>query len=63
MQNAPLTNLDNDTRRVDGTQLGPVAGIDTGMRGTEYFDTFVSRRITYIGMVPPEWLRPAMKCP
>ena len=25
-----LTNLDNDTRRVDGAQLGPVAGIDTG---------------------------------
>jgi YD repeat-containing protein len=48
-----LTNLDNDTRRVDGAQLGPVYGIDTGTRGTEYFDAFISRRNTYIGYEQP----------
>jgi len=53
VQKATVTNLDNDTRRVDGAQLGAVAGIDTGTRGTEYFDTFVSRRTTYIGLVAP----------
>ncbi len=53
VQAATVTTLDNDTRRVDGAQLGPVAGIDTGTRGTEYFDTFVSRRNTYIGLVAP----------
>jgi len=53
VQKATVTTLDNDTRRVDGAQLGPVSGIDTGTRGTEYFDGFVSRRNTYIGMVMP----------
>ncbi len=41
--------IDNDTRRVDRVRLGPVAGVDTGTRGTEYFDAFESRRQTYIG--------------
>jgi RHS repeat-associated protein len=53
VQFATLTTLNNDTRRVDGAQLGPVSGIDTGTRGTEYFDAFISRRNTYIGMVTP----------
>ncbi len=53
VQKATVTTLDNDTRRVDGAQLGAVAGIDTGTRGTEYFDTFVSRRTTYIGLIAP----------
>lgn len=41
-------NLDNDTRRVDYVRLGPLF-IDTGTRGTYYFDAFESRRATYIG--------------
>jgi YD repeat-containing protein len=41
------------TRRVNAGQLGPIAGIDSGTRGTEYFDAFVSRRSTYIGFSQP----------
>jgi hypothetical protein len=48
-QQANLTNIDNDTRRIDRIRLGAVAGIDSGTRGTEYFDAFESRRQTYIG--------------
>jgi Tol biopolymer transport system component len=48
-QRADLTGMDNDTRRIDRAQLGAVAGIDTGTRGTYYFDLFESRRQTYIG--------------
>ena len=48
-----VTTLDNDTRRVNAGQMGPVAGIDTGTRGTEYFDEFVSRRSSYIGLAAP----------
>lgn len=48
-QRANLTGMDNDTRRIDRVQLGAVAGIDTGTRGTYYFDGFESRRQTYIG--------------
>ena len=44
-----LAGIDNDTQRVDAAWLGPLSGIDTGTRGTEYFDAFVSRRTTYIG--------------
>lgn len=48
-QQASLTGIDNDTRRIDRLRLGAVAGIDTGTRGTYYFDAFESRRQTYIG--------------
>jgi hypothetical protein len=48
-QQANLTGVDNDTRRIDRVRLGAVAGIDTGTRGTYYFDAFESRRQTYIG--------------
>ncbi len=41
--------VDNDTRRVDEVRLGPLAGIDFGTSGTEFFDAFESRRVTYIG--------------
>ena len=41
--------IDNDTRRVDEVRLGATGGIDTGTRGTYYFDQFESRRTTYIG--------------
>ena len=49
VQQANLTGVDNDTRRIDRATLGAVAGIDTGTRGFEYFDAFESRRTTYIG--------------
>ncbi|HEX6268593.1 MAG TPA: hypothetical protein VFZ43_00020 [Anaerolineales bacterium] len=48
-QKANLTGIDNDTRRIDRVRLGAVAGVDTGTRGTYYFDAFESRRQTYIG--------------
>ena len=49
IQRANLTGVDNDTRRIDRVQLGAVSGIDSGTRGTYYFDAFESRRQTYIG--------------
>jgi hypothetical protein len=51
VQQANLTGVDNDTRRIERVRLGAVAGIDTGTRGTYYFDAFESRSLTYIG--PP----------
>jgi len=44
-----LTNIDNDTQRIDLAILGPYSGIDTGTRGTYFIDAFESRRSTYIG--------------
>ena len=49
VQNASLTGVDNDTRRIIHVQLGAVSDIDPGTRGTLYFDAFESRRQTYIG--------------
>jgi YD repeat-containing protein len=49
VQQDNFTTVDNDTRRVDFAQLGSISGIDTGTRGTLYFDAFESRRTTYIG--------------
>jgi hypothetical protein len=48
-QKADLTGVDNDTRRIDRVRFGAASGIDTGTRGTYYFDAFESRRQTYIG--------------
>ncbi len=48
-QQPGLTGVDNDTRRIDRVRIGGVYGIDTGTRGTYYFDDFVSRRQSYIG--------------
>ncbi len=48
-QQANLTGIDNDTRRIDMARLGAIAGVDSGTRGTYYFDAFESRRQTYIG--------------
>jgi len=48
-QRANLIGVDNDTRRLDRVQLGAVAGMDSGTRGTYYFDAFESRRQTTIG--------------
>ena len=39
-----LAGVDNDTRRIDRARLGAVNGVDTGTRGTYYFDEFVSSR-------------------
>jgi len=49
VQQADLIGVNNDTRRIDRVRLGAVAGIDTGTRGTYYFDAFESHRQTYIG--------------
>jgi len=43
-QQADLNGVDNDTRRIDKVQLGAVVGIDSGTRGTYYFDAFESWR-------------------
>lgn len=48
-QKADLTGVDNDMWRIDRIRLGAVNGIDTGTRGTYYFDEFESRRQDYIG--------------
>jgi hypothetical protein len=44
-----LSNLDNDTRRIEYVRLGAVSGLNTGTGGTYYLDAFESRRQTYIG--------------
>jgi predicted phosphodiesterase len=44
-----LSNLDNDTERIDSVRLGAVTGIKAGTLGTYYIDAFESRRETYIG--------------
>jgi Big-like domain-containing protein/calcineurin-like phosphoesterase family protein/fibronectin type III domain protein len=49
VQNASLTGVDNDTRRIDSIQLGVTSGVDSTTRGTLYFDAFQSRRVSYIG--------------
>jgi hypothetical protein len=49
IQQANLTNVDNDTRRIDQVRLGAIGGIDTSTRGTYYLDAFEARRAAYIG--------------
>jgi hypothetical protein len=49
VQQANVTGIDNDTRRIESVRLGAVSGVDTGTRGTTFFDAFESRRQTYIG--------------
>ena len=39
-QQADLSGVDNDTWRIDRARLGALTGIDTGTRGTYYFDAF-----------------------
>ncbi len=48
-QQANLTGVDNDSRRIDRVRLGALTGVDNGTRGTYYFDAFESRRQNYIG--------------
>jgi hypothetical protein len=52
VQHSNLTGIDNDTRRIDRVRLGPISGIDSGTRGTYFFDAFESRRETYVGPLP-----------
>ena len=49
VQQANISNVDNDTRRVDRARLGAVTGVDVGTLGTYFFDAFESRRSIYIG--------------
>jgi hypothetical protein len=49
IQQADLASVDNDSRRIDQVRLGAVSGVDSGTRGTYFFDAFESRRSTYIG--------------
>ena len=48
VEQTPLTGTDNDTRRIDRVQLG-LASVDSGTRGTFFFDAFESRKQNYIG--------------
>jgi hypothetical protein len=50
VQKANLTAVDNATRRIDRVRLGAMVGMDTGTRGTYYFDAFESRRQSFIGL-------------
>lgn len=49
VQQADLTGIDNDTRRIDRVRLGAANEVDNGTRGTYFFDAFESRRLIYIG--------------
>lgn len=48
-QRAALTNVANSNYRIDRVRLGAVTGLDTGTRGTYFFDAFQSHRQSYIG--------------
>jgi hypothetical protein len=39
-----LSEFDNDTLRIDRERLGPVDGVNSGTRGTYYFDAFRADR-------------------
>ncbi|HJX60967.1 MAG TPA: multicopper oxidase domain-containing protein [Dehalococcoidia bacterium] len=43
------TGLNTNTRKLDSVRLGPSVGLTIGTSGTEYFDSFVSTRNSYIG--------------
>ena len=49
VEKTSLQDLDNDTHQIDYVRFGAVSGIDTGTRGTYYFDAFESTRESYIG--------------
>jgi hypothetical protein len=48
-----LTGIDSDTKRVEMVRLGAVTGIDSGTRGTYFFDAFRSTRLNKIGPETP----------
>jgi hypothetical protein len=39
-----LVAVDNDAQRLEYIRMGGVGGIDSGTRGTDYFDLFYSER-------------------
>jgi hypothetical protein len=49
VQRASLTGVSSNTLTIERVRLGVVTGVDSGTRGTEYFDNFVSNRLSYIG--------------
>jgi DNA-binding beta-propeller fold protein YncE len=49
VQQADLSGVDNDTRRLDMVRFGAVAALDATTTGTFYLDAFESRRQNYIG--------------
>ena len=53
-QKQQLTGIDNDLQYVSSARLGAVTEIDTGTRGTYFFDAFESQTEGYIG--PVAWL-------
>lgn len=44
-----ISNVDNDTHRLDQAKLGVTEGLDATTSGSMLFDLFESRRNTYIG--------------
>ena len=46
---ASLNSIDNDTFEIDSVKLGAIAGL-INMPGSIFFDEFISRRNTYIGV-------------
>jgi len=48
-QQADITDIRNDQRRIDSVRLGAIASVEGGTRDIYYFDAFESRRQTYIG--------------
>jgi hypothetical protein len=51
-QAGSISNILNYQQKVDWVALGAVSGLDSGTRGTYYFDEFESRRSSYIGVLP-----------
>ncbi|HEX6033256.1 MAG TPA: hypothetical protein VFY83_02435, partial [Anaerolineales bacterium] len=49
VQRVALSGIATSNYRIDRVRIGAVNGIDSGTRGTTYFDAFESRRQTYIG--------------
>jgi hypothetical protein len=49
VEKASLTNIDNDTWRIDRARVGAVGGVDSGTRGSVFLDAFASSRYVYIG--------------
>ncbi|MEK7784038.1 MAG: WD40 repeat domain-containing protein, partial [Chloroflexota bacterium] len=49
VQKETLSGIDNDTYRVESVDLGAASGVDTGTRGTYYFDSFASNRYNFLG--------------
>jgi serine protease len=51
VQKGTVTGVDNDSHRIDRIRLGAINGLDSGTRGSYFFDAFKSTRSSYIGPV------------